>query len=168
MAHIDVEKKLKDILFERGMVLTYNEIEPSSPEDMYEVTFYLNGEVYRTNASRDPYRDEKVTFTFVPNEGYELSSVTHNGTKVSVSNIDATNEYKTYTVTVVEDISLEVKFSKIEVEENENPITETPVQDLVFINGTRNVIIISSVSAILIAGLVILLIVLKKRKNNVN
>jgi hypothetical protein len=54
------------------------------------------------------------------------------------------------------------------VEEDENPITETPVQDLVFINGTRNVIIISSVSVVIIAGLVTLLIVLKKRKNNVN
>ena len=42
MAHIDIEKKIKDIFFDRGLVLTYEEIEPSSPEDMYEVTFYLN------------------------------------------------------------------------------------------------------------------------------
>ena len=47
MAHVDIEKKIKDILFERGMVLTYKEVEPSSQEDMYEVTFYLNGEIYK-------------------------------------------------------------------------------------------------------------------------
>mgnify|MGYP003421287435 CR=1 FL=1 len=27
MAHIDIEKKIKDILFERGMILTYKEAE---------------------------------------------------------------------------------------------------------------------------------------------
>ena len=48
MAHLDIEKKIKDILFERGMVLTYEEVEPSSPDDMYEVTFYLNDQIYKT------------------------------------------------------------------------------------------------------------------------
>ena len=68
MAHIDIEKKLKDILFERGMVLTYNEVEPSSPEDMYEVTFYLNGEVYRTMFIRHDKSPKKKAFTMLLDE----------------------------------------------------------------------------------------------------
>ena len=64
MAHIDIEKKIKDILFERGMVLTYEEVEPSSPEDMYEVTFYLNDEIYKTmiiNTSKKVVRKKSYT-----------------------------------------------------------------------------------------------------------
>ena len=68
MAHIDVEKKLKDILFERGMVLTYNEVEPSSPEDMYEVTFYLNGEIYKTMFIRHDKSPKKKAFSILLDE----------------------------------------------------------------------------------------------------
>lgn len=42
MVCINIEKKLKDILFERGLVLTYTDKNPSSKEDMYEITFYLD------------------------------------------------------------------------------------------------------------------------------
>ena len=121
-----------------------------------------NGTVYQTNASRDPYRDDKVTFTFVPNEGYELSSVTHNGFKVPVANIDAKNEYKTYTVIVSEDITLDVKFTKVEVENDDTPV-ETPTQELKFINGTLT-IILPSVGGALVVALIIVLLILKKRK----
>lgn len=143
----------------------------------YDVTVYINffiipqfkinisvenGIVYQTNSTRDPYRDDKVTFTFVPNEGYELSSVTHNGFKVPVANIDDKNEYKTYTVTVSEDIELDVKFTKVEVSEEE-PKEETPTQELKFINVTLTIILPSIGGIVVLALLVILLFVRKKR-----
>lgn len=68
MAHVDIEKKIKDILFERGMVLTYKEIEPSSPEDMYEVTFYLNDEIYKTMFIRYDKSPKKKAFTLLLDE----------------------------------------------------------------------------------------------------
>lgn len=76
MAHIDIEKKIKDILFDRGMVLTHNEIEPSSPDDMYEVTFYLNDEIYRTMFIRHDKSPKKKAFTILLDEiidGYYTS-----------------------------------------------------------------------------------------------
>ena len=68
MAHIDIEKKIKDILFDRGMVLTYEEVEPSSPEDMYEVTFYLNGEIYKTMFIRHDKSPKKKAFNILLDE----------------------------------------------------------------------------------------------------
>ena len=68
MAHIDIEKKIKDILFDRGMVLTYKEVEPSSPDDMYEVTFYLNNDVYRTMFIRYDKSPKKKAFTLLLDE----------------------------------------------------------------------------------------------------
>lgn len=72
MAHIDVEKKLKDILFERGLTLSYEEIEPSSPEDMYEVTFYLNDgnttTTYRKMFIRYDKSPKKKAFTMLLDE----------------------------------------------------------------------------------------------------
>ena len=68
MAHIDIEKKIKDILFDRGMVLTYKEVEPSSPDDMYEVTFYLNNDVYRTMFIRNDKSPKKKAFTLLLDE----------------------------------------------------------------------------------------------------
>jgi hypothetical protein len=68
MAHIDIEKKIKDILFDRGMVLTYEEVEPSSPEDMYEVTFYLNGEIYKTMFIRHDKSPKKKAFSILLDE----------------------------------------------------------------------------------------------------
>lgn len=76
MAHIDIEKKIKDILFERGMVLTYEEVEPSSPEDMYEVTFYLNDEIYKTMFIRHDKSPKKKAFNILLDEiidGYYIS-----------------------------------------------------------------------------------------------
>lgn len=68
MTLIDIEKKIKDILFERGMLLTYEEVEPSSPEDMYEVTFYLNGEVYKTMFIRHDKSPKKKAFNILLDE----------------------------------------------------------------------------------------------------
>ena len=68
MTLIDIEKKIKDILFDRGMVLTYEEVEPSSSEDMYEVTFYLNGEIYRTMFIRHDKSPKKKAFSILLDE----------------------------------------------------------------------------------------------------
>ena len=48
MTRIDIEKKITEILFRRGYVLTYEEVEPSSADDMYEITFYLENDKERT------------------------------------------------------------------------------------------------------------------------
>ena len=72
MAHIDIEKKITDILFERGLTLSYNEIEPSSPDDMYEVTFYLNDgkttTIYRRMFIRHNKSPKKKAFTMLLDE----------------------------------------------------------------------------------------------------
>ena len=68
MTRIDIEEKLKNILFDRGMVLTYKEIEPSSPDDMYEVTFYLNDELYKTMFIRHDKSPKKKAFTILLDE----------------------------------------------------------------------------------------------------
>ena len=68
MTLIDIEKKIKDILFDRGMVLTYEEVEPSSPEDMYEVTFYLNDEIYKTMFIRHDKSPKKKAFNILLDE----------------------------------------------------------------------------------------------------
>lgn len=68
MTRIDIEEKLKSILFDRGMVLTYKEIEPSSPDDMYEVTFYLNDELYKTIFIRHDKSPKKKAFTILLDE----------------------------------------------------------------------------------------------------
>ena len=65
MAHIDIEKKIKDILFDRGMILTYEEIEPSSPDDMYEVIFYLNDKPYKTMFIRHDKSPRKKAFSML-------------------------------------------------------------------------------------------------------
>lgn len=68
MTLIDIEKKIKDILFDRGMVLTYKEVEPSSPEDMYEITFYLNDEIYKTMFIRHDKSPKKKAFNILLDE----------------------------------------------------------------------------------------------------
>lgn len=72
MARIDIEKKLSEILFRRGYVLTYTEVEPSSENDMYEITFYLENDqektVYRTMFIRNEKNPKKKAFTLLLDE----------------------------------------------------------------------------------------------------
>lgn len=68
MTLINIEKKIKDILFDRGMVLTYEEVEPSSSEDMYEVTFYLNDNIYKTMFIRHNKSPKKKAFSILLDE----------------------------------------------------------------------------------------------------
>lgn len=72
MARIDIEKKLSEILFRRGYVLTYNEVEPSSENDMYEITFYLENDKektpYRTMYIRNEKNPKKKAFTILLDE----------------------------------------------------------------------------------------------------
>lgn len=72
MTRIDIEKKLSEILFRRGYVLTYTEVEPSSENDMYEITFYLENDqektVYRTMFIRNEKNPKKKAFTLLLDE----------------------------------------------------------------------------------------------------
>ena len=72
MTRIDIEKKLSEILFRRGYVLTYTEVEPSSENDMYEITFYLENDqektVYRTMFIRNEKNPKKKALTLLLDE----------------------------------------------------------------------------------------------------
>ena len=72
MTRIDIEKKLSEILFRRGYVLTYTEVEPSSENDMYEITFYLENDqektTYRTMFIRNEKNPKKKAFTLLLDE----------------------------------------------------------------------------------------------------
>lgn len=72
MTHIDIEKKLSEILFRRGYVLTYTEVEPSSENDMYEITFYLENDkektAYRTMYIRNEKNPKKKAFNILLDE----------------------------------------------------------------------------------------------------
>lgn len=59
MTRFDVEKKLEDVLFERGLILTYKEKEASSEEDMYEITFYLDDGIVKSEYKKMFIRDSK-------------------------------------------------------------------------------------------------------------
>lgn len=72
MVRIDIENKLKEIIFKRGYVLTYEEIEPSSSEDMYEIRFFLskNGiqETYKTMYIRNENFPKRKAFEMLLDE----------------------------------------------------------------------------------------------------
>lgn len=79
-----------------------------------------HGEVFRTNAQRQPFRGERVTFTFKPAEGYKLDKVTVNGEEV---NADSTYTYPTYTTEVAGDLNVVATFVKIPEEVDPDPVT---------------------------------------------
>lgn len=69
-----------------------------------------HGEIFRTNAQRQPFKGETVTFTFKPENGYKLDKVTVNGAEVKT---DGTYTYPTYTTEVTQDISVVATYVKI-------------------------------------------------------
>ena len=69
-----------------------------------------HGEIFRTNAQRQPFKGETVTFTFKPEDGYKLDKVTVNGAEVKT---DGTYTYPTYTTEVTQDISVVATYVKI-------------------------------------------------------
>ena len=133
----------------------------------YDVTINAqNGEVYQTNSSRDPYRDETITFTFKPNEGYELKYIKINGQKIDVTKLNNSEEYLTYSIKVEEDIELDVTFTKIEEVNDDFINIDDGEMELKFFNGQVALAIILSGSTLAIAaGAVVTLIVMKKRRN---
>lgn len=138
------------------IVVNFNKI------PQYEIKcVYENGKVYRTNSSRNPYRNEMVTFTFVPNEGYEFKNLKINGTLVT-NNIDVSHNYPSYTIEANGNINIVVEFVKKEVVKEENP-QQTPTLNLEFKDYTG--LLIGGVvgGVILISGLIVLIIVFKKK-----
>ena len=69
-----------------------------------------HGEIFRTNAQRQPFKGETITFTFKPEDGYKLDKVTVNGAEVKT---DGTYTYPTYTTEVTQDISVVATYVKI-------------------------------------------------------
>ena len=125
-----------------------------------------NGEIYRTNASRDPYRDEKVTFTFVPDKGYEFESLKINGVTIDNSKIDMSNTYPCYSMVMNENIELEVEFKKIEnSEENSSQGKEEP-NDLEFKNNLPIVLGAIGGGVALLAAAFVIIVIIRKRKND--
>ncbi len=77
-----------------------------------------HGEIFRTNAQRQPFKGETVTFTFKPEDGYKLDKVTVNGTEVKT---DGTYTYPTYTTEVTQDISVVATYVKIAADIDPEP-----------------------------------------------
>ena len=77
-----------------------------------------HGEIFRTNAQRQPFKGETVTFTFKPENGYKLDKVTVNGAEVKT---DSTYTYPTYTTEVTQDISVVATYVKIAADIDPEP-----------------------------------------------
>lgn len=77
-----------------------------------------HGEIFRTNAQRQPFKGETVTFTFKPENGYKLDKVTVNGAEVKT---DGTYTYPTYTTEVTQDISVVATYVKIATDVEPEP-----------------------------------------------
>lgn len=77
-----------------------------------------HGEIFRTNAQRQPFKGETVTFTFKPEDGYKLDKVTVNGAEVKT---DGTYTYPTYTTEVTQDISVVATYVKIAADVDPKP-----------------------------------------------
>lgn len=97
MTRIDIEKKITEILFRRGYVLTYEETEPSSTDDMYEITFYLENDkertIYRTMYIRNNKNPKRTAFVNLLDEIIDNYYETLNiGKKEDVSKWDSTME----------------------------------------------------------------------------
>ena len=95
MTRIDIEKKITEILFRRGYVLTYEEVEPSSSDDMYEITFYLENDkertVYRTMYIRNNNNPKRTAFVNLLDEIIDNYYETLNiGKKEDITKWDST------------------------------------------------------------------------------
>lgn len=77
-----------------------------------------HGEIFRTNAQRQPFKGETVTFTFKPENGYKLDKVTVNGAEVKT---DGTYTYPTYTTEVTQNISVVATYVKIAADVDPKP-----------------------------------------------
>ena len=77
-----------------------------------------HGEIFRTNAQRQPFKGETFTFTFKPENGYKLDKVTVNGAEVKT---DGTYTYPTYTTEVTQDISVVATYVKIAADIDPEP-----------------------------------------------
>ena len=124
-----------------------------------------NGEIYRTNPSRNPYRDEKVTLTFVPDDGYEFSSLKINGVLIDSSNIDTTKTYPCYSIIMSGDIEVEVEFKEKDKVDNSQVDNKNDELKLTFKNPTLMILGIIGGGVIIISGgLFALLMLLKKKR----
>ena len=115
-------KILTDVVY--SLKGNYLQIKMPDYSIVVEITFFeipqydvkinsTNGTVYRTNSVRNPFRDENVSFTFVPNEGYRLSYLSINGEMIDINKLDSSNEYLIYTVTAKENLEVYAVFDRL-------------------------------------------------------
>ena len=124
-----------------------------------------NGLIYRTNAERSPYRDEMVSFTFKPNEGYQLNKLFVNGVEVDINTINNDEKNPIYSVKVIEDIDLRAEFTSIVTNNDNMNDNQNNDLDLKFFNGNVALaIIIASSVLVACAGVITVLVIYKKRK----
>lgn len=69
------------------------------------------GAVYRSLSTRDPYRDETVTFTVMPKDGYETAAVTLNGQTVTL------DDKGTFSHTFTKDVLVKAEFKEKSAEQ---------------------------------------------------
>lgn len=111
-----------------------------------------HGEIFRTNAQRQPFKGETVTFTFKPENGYKLDKVTVNGAEVKT---DGTYTYPTYTTEVTQDISVVATYVKIATDVEPEP--EQPES-----NGCNGVVATAGVAIAAFATVAVAYFVRKK------
>lgn len=111
-----------------------------------------HGEVFRTNAQRQPFKGETVTFTFKPEDGYKLDKVTVNGAEVKT---DGTYTYPTYTTEVTQDISVVATYVKIAADVDPKP-------DLPGNNGCNGVVATAGAAIAAFAAVAVAYFVRKK------
>ena len=111
-----------------------------------------HGEIFRTNAQRQPFKGETVTFTFKPENGYKLDKVTVNGAEVKT---DGTYTYPTYTTEVTQDISVVATYVKIAPDIDPEP-------DLPGNNGCNGVVATAGAAIVAFAAVAVAYFVRKK------
>lgn len=96
-----------------------------APLPSYKITASAeNGNIYRTNAHRAPFKNESVVFTFIPDEGYTLDKVLVNGVEVQAKQ---RGEGHVYTVKVESDVEVEAVFTELPEEERVSSNNLTPI-----------------------------------------
>lgn len=123
-----------------------------------------NGVVYQTNVDRSPYRGEEVTFTFKPNEGYELDCIIVNGETIEASELNDSEDYLTYTLKVNSDVELRANFKTSTQSTDVNSNQQSAELELKFFNAPL-VLTLSICGAVLLCGVGVVIVIIIKKKS---
>lgn len=123
-----------------------------------------NGVVYRTNAERSLYRDEMVSFTFKPNEGYQLTGLVVNGKEVDLSSLNNDELYPIYSLKITEDLDVRAVFSSLPTANDNLNNSQNNEMNLKFFNGNVAMAFIIVGSVFVLCGAAFSVIIIKKKK----